>query len=53
VKKAKNFEAPQEILSFNIHTIWMFGAPDPGDCERFPLKTDLRYAQVPWRHALM
>jgi len=27
--------------------IWMLGTPDPGDCERFPLNTDLRYAQVP------
>jgi hypothetical protein len=30
----------------------MFQTPDPGDCERFPLKTDLGYAQVPWRHVL-
>ena len=27
----------------------MPGTPDLGDCENIPLKTDLGYAQVPWR----
>jgi hypothetical protein len=30
----------------------MLGTSDPGDCENIPLKTDLRYAQVQWRHVM-